>query len=109
VATVQLWADVLAALPRLTRPARLARLPRALPIHLIAGTRDPVSNGTRALRSLLAAYRAAGLSRVSHRFYEGARHELFHESNRDAVIADLLSWLDDLARHGSLEPRQGDG
>jgi alpha-beta hydrolase superfamily lysophospholipase len=26
--------------------------------------------------------------------YEGARHEVFNETNKDEVIADLVEWID---------------
>lgn len=91
--TVQLWIDLLDALPTIADPAAQARIPKHLPIYVIAGTRDPVSRNTAGLRQLLGAYKAAGLDRVEHRFYEDARHEIFNETNRDEVTADLLAWL----------------
>jgi alpha-beta hydrolase superfamily lysophospholipase len=93
-ATVQLWIDMLDALAEIARPARQARIPKRLPVYVIAGLRDPVSDGTKGLRQLLAAYRAAGLERVTHRFYPDGRHELFNEVNRDEVTRDLVTWLD---------------
>lgn len=96
-ATVQLWIDLLDALPKITDPARQARIPKRLPIWVIAGTRDPVSDDTKGILQLLAAYRAAGLERVEHRFYEGARHEILNETNRDEVTANLIGWLDRVA------------
>lgn len=92
-ATVQLWIDLLDALAEIARPARQARIPKRLPVYVIAGARDPVSANTKGLRQLLAAYRAAGLERVTHRFYPEARHELFNEVNRDEVTRDLVAWL----------------
>lgn len=93
-ATVQLWIDLVDALAALARPALQARIPKRLPIYVIAGARDPVSTNTKGLRQLLAAYRVQGLERVAHRFYAEARHELFNETNRDDVIRDLVAWLE---------------
>jgi len=92
--TVQTWIDLLQALGPLSRPEMQARIPKHLPIWIIAGSEDPVSENTRGLQQLLAAYAQAGLKRVEHRFYPGARHELFNETCRDEVVADLLTWLD---------------
>jgi alpha-beta hydrolase superfamily lysophospholipase len=94
VATVQLWIDLLDALAEVARPARQARIPKDLPIYVIAGARDSVSENTKGLQQLLAAYRAQGLERVTHRFYAEARHELFNELNRDEVTRDLVLWLE---------------
>jgi alpha-beta hydrolase superfamily lysophospholipase len=95
IATTQAWIDLLDALRQIARPELQALIPKRLPIHIISGSTDPVSDGTKRLQQLLAAYRGAGLERVTHRFYEGARHELFNETNRDEVTRDLILWLDD--------------
>jgi len=97
-ATVQVWVDLLDALGGIASPARQARIPKRLPILVIAGDRDPVSRNTKGLEQLLAAYRTAGLERVSHRFYAGARHELFNETNRDEVTRDVIAWMDEVLR-----------
>jgi alpha-beta hydrolase superfamily lysophospholipase len=36
----------------------------------------------------------AGLTDVTLVVYPEARHEVFNETNRDEVVADLLAWLD---------------
>jgi alpha-beta hydrolase superfamily lysophospholipase len=96
--TVQLWVDLIDALHEIARPERQARIPKHLPVYVIAGTCDPVGSFTQGLGQLLGAYRAAGLRRVTHDFYPGARHELFNETNRDDVTRDLICWLDALNR-----------
>jgi alpha-beta hydrolase superfamily lysophospholipase len=90
------WRDMFVALGRLHEKEALAAIPKALPIYIIAGANDAVSNNTKGLDKLIAAYRAAGLTEVNHRYYEGARHELLNESNRDEVTDDLLIWLENL-------------
>ena len=37
-------------------------------------------------------YRSAGLTSIAHDFYTGGRHEMLHETNRRAVITNLLVW-----------------
>jgi len=92
--TVQSWIDLLDGLDVMARPENQARIPKALPILAIAGTHDPVSAGGKGVRQLLDAYAAAGLTRVEHKFYDQARHELLNETNRDAVTADIIGFLD---------------
>ncbi len=96
--SVQLWIDLLDALPEVARPARQARIPKSLPIYVVAGSRDPVSEDTKGLVRLLGAYRSAGLARVTHRFYPEARHELFNETNREEATRDLVAWLDGVVK-----------
>jgi alpha-beta hydrolase superfamily lysophospholipase len=97
-ASIQLWIDLLDALAEIASPLRQSHIPKGLPIHVIAGSRDPVGANTRSVDQLLAAYRRAGLERVTHRFYPEARHELFNETNRDEVTRDLIAWLDGAVR-----------
>jgi alpha-beta hydrolase superfamily lysophospholipase len=90
-----LWVDLLAACGGLRGGARLSRIPRALPVLLIAGSADPVSQGARGPELLAAAYRGAGLKDVDLRIYENGRHELLNEipECRDRVTAELTEWM----------------
>ena len=38
-------------------------------------------------------FRDAGVRDVTVRLYPGARHELFNETNRDEITAELIDWL----------------
>ncbi|MBX0301704.1 lysophospholipase [Cryobacterium sp. 1639] len=76
----------------LGRPAR--RLPAGLPLLIQVGGDDPVG-GERSARKLTESYtRRSGLTDVRLIVYPGARHEVFNETNRDQVLADLVGWLD---------------
>lgn len=101
-ASVQLWIDLLDGWEAVSNAKHRERVPKLLPIYVIAGRRDPVSGNTRQLEAWLVDYRAAGFSKLEHRFYPEARHELFNEINRDEVTADLLRWLKQLL--GSVRP-----
>ena len=90
-----LWASLLTAGASLRDPQRLSRIPKALPVLLIAGSDDAVSGGARGPELLAQAYRSAGLNDVSVKIYAGGRHELLNEipQCRDQVTAELLGWL----------------
>ncbi|KQV06500.1 alpha/beta fold hydrolase [Leifsonia sp. Root112D2] len=76
----------------LGRPAR--GLPARLPLLIQVGADDPVG-GIRSNERLAESYRSrSGLTDVTLQVYEGARHEIYNETNRDEVIADLVAWLD---------------
>jgi alpha-beta hydrolase superfamily lysophospholipase len=93
-ATVQLWVDLLDGWAAVSTAEHRRQVPKTLPLYVIAGGHDPVSGGTRQLEPWLADYHAAGFTNLKHRFYSEARHELFNETNRDEVTADLIAWLD---------------
>ncbi|BCS31926.1 hypothetical protein TBR22_A11290 [Luteitalea sp. TBR-22] len=96
--TTQAWVDFLEGKAVLGQDALLRGIPVGLPVHLIAGDRDPVGERGRGVRRLYDAYVGAGLTRVSLRLYPGARHELVNETNRDEVTADLIAWLDGVTK-----------
>jgi alpha-beta hydrolase superfamily lysophospholipase len=91
--TAQSWCDFLDGRGALATKDQLARIPKDLPIRLLAGERDPVGGNGRGPQRLVEAYRAAGLGEVSLRLYPGARHEIFNETNRAEVFAELVAWL----------------
>jgi alpha-beta hydrolase superfamily lysophospholipase len=72
----------------------VARLPDGLPVLLLSGQRDPVGGSEAAQVTALAGLlRRRGLP-VEQHVYPDARHEVFNETNRDEVTADLLTWLE---------------
>jgi alpha-beta hydrolase superfamily lysophospholipase len=75
------------------RPSR--GLPETLPMLILVGSDDTVG-GERSARMLVRAYsNRSGLRDIRLIVYPGARHEVFNETNRDEVFADLISWLDE--------------
>ncbi len=62
------------------------------PVLVIAGDQDPAAAMGAHATTLAEALRAAGTP-VDLRLYQGARHELLNETNRDEVVADILDWL----------------
>lgn len=75
-------------------PARLAAMRPDLPVYVAVGEADPVGGPVVAPEALVQRYRDAGLRDVTLRIWEGARHEILNETNRDEVVDDLLAWLD---------------
>lgn len=73
-------------------------IPHDVPVLLQVGSDDSLG-GPRSVEKLAAAYRRrGGLTDVVVRVYEGARHEIYNETNRDEVLADLVAWLGRIAR-----------
>ncbi len=69
------------------------QIPASLPVYVFSGSDDPVHRDGKNLARMLKRYRRH-LQRVDYRLYEGGRHEMFNETNRDEVVQDLLAWLD---------------
>jgi len=75
-------------------PDRLAGIRKDLPVHIMVGDQDPVNGQLALVDVLVERLRAAGLTDVTLTVWPDARHEIFNETNRDEVEADLLAWLE---------------
>ena len=59
------------------------------------GSDDTVGGERSALKLAKAYMRRSGLRDIRLIVYPGARHEVFNETNRAEVMADLVAWLDE--------------
>ena len=73
-----------------------AKIPKDLPIYMIAGEKDPVGGFSAAVMQLIERYQQLGLTNVTYKFYPDARHEVLNETNRDEVQLDVLKWMENL-------------
>ena len=96
--TNQLWIDLLGGLQQISKASNLAQIDPGLPLLIIGGECDPVSEGKR-LTDLARALRNAGNRQLQLNLYPQARHELFNETNRDEVMADVIKWLNQALSH----------
>lgn len=84
--------------PRLADPEALAGIRSDLPILLVSGDADPLAGGGQLVEVLGQRYRDAGVADVTVRLFPGARHEIFNETNRDEVLADVVAFIRDALR-----------
>jgi alpha-beta hydrolase superfamily lysophospholipase len=78
----------------LADPTALASIRSDLPLLVVSGSEDPLAGGGQLVEALGQRYRDAGLRDVTVKLYDGARHELLNEINRDEVTSDVVAWLD---------------
>jgi alpha-beta hydrolase superfamily lysophospholipase len=79
--------------PRAADVSALAQIRKDLPLLMISGSDDPLAGGLALVDLVAQRYRDAGLTDVTTNWYDGARHELLNETNRDEVTADVIAWL----------------
>lgn len=97
VPTVSLFEDLVRGATEANRVGTLARMDPWLPVLIASGTADPLAP---KVPDVAGRMRRAGTREVTLRLYPEARHELFNETNREEVLADLLDWLE-VALRGS--------
>ncbi len=68
-------------------------LAKDVPLLIMIGNEDPLGGEESVTRLATAYAQRSGLTDVTVEVYSEARHEVFNETNRDEVLADLLGWL----------------
>jgi len=81
------------AAARTADPEALGQIRDGFPLYVLAGSADPINIGLQWLEILVDRYRDHGLE-VTAKYYDEGRHEMFNETNRAEVFADLIAWLD---------------
>jgi alpha-beta hydrolase superfamily lysophospholipase len=79
------------SLKMLGKPSKSVR--SELPILVQVGDADPIG-GEYSNKALVEAYRKnSGIEDIELFVYHEARHEIYNELNKEAVIQDLIDWI----------------
>lgn len=71
-----------------------SKVPQDIPILIISGAMDPVGNYGEGLKEVHAKLLESGHSKAQLKLYEGGRHEILNEVNKDEVYADILAFIE---------------
>ncbi|MEX2460662.1 MAG: alpha/beta fold hydrolase [Paenibacillaceae bacterium] len=93
--TASFFRDFFLFLQEIYQIQGLRRIPRQLPQYLFSGALNPVGHKSMGVKKLIVTYEELQLQDITYRFYEGGRHEMLNEINRDEVTQDLLAWLEE--------------
>lgn len=75
------------------RQSVIDAVPKELPVLFLAGADDPVGDYGRAVREVYDKFVAHGMQHVSIKLYEGARHEILNETEREQVYDEVTAFL----------------
>ena len=80
---------------RLNDKKMTSTFPKNLPILIVSGTKDPVGGFEAGIRKVYESFIEKGATNVTLNLYEGARHEVLNEINREEVYQDIERWMAD--------------
>lgn len=66
-----------------------------VPVLIMSGTDDPIGGYGKGPMQLYRGMNAHGFTDVEVRLFDGARHELLHETNALEVFDEIADWLGD--------------
>lgn len=94
--TASFFYDMTHGLKQIHKPANIKKISTELPIFFIYGTDDPVGSYGKTIKKLFAIYKKNGIKNLSIKSYEGDRHEIFNEDDKDVVEKDVINWFNSL-------------
>lgn len=100
--TVSAYYELFSMLEECNSNRWYAGMPKELPIYLLSGEKDPVGAMGDGPREVYRRLLEAGCQQTELKLYPNGRHEMFNETEKEEVKADLLRWLDGVI--GNPEP-----
>ena len=96
ICSISFYQNLTCGMAKMGKPELIRKISRDLPIYIQGGSMDPVSEMGKGLYALRDQYIGLGLSRVELDVYDGARHEIFNETNRMEVYRNTLAFIDSI-------------
>ncbi len=92
--TVNAYYHMFSGIQEAQKMSRMEKIPNQLPMFLVSGALDPVGANGKGVKKAYQSYKRANMSDIMMQLYEGDRHEILNELDRDEVYADLLTWME---------------
>ena len=80
-----IWYDI--------KMSNIRRMNMDIPVIFVSGDQDPVGLFGKGVRISYEKFKAAGVKDLSIKLYEGDRHEILNELDREVVYNDLYNWM----------------
>lgn len=91
--TVNGFRTLFTLLDRQNKMKNLEKMPKELPVMIIAGSEDPVGNCGKGEIYVKNQYEKLGMKDVFFKLYDGLKHEIFNEKEKEMVFEDIYSWI----------------
>ncbi len=101
VSPINFFYEMFKGLKGLYKDERLNKINKALPILVLSGNMDPVGKYGKSVTRLYNQYKDLEIQDLSLKLFDGGRHELLNEINKEEVYEFILGWLDERLKGGS--------
>ena len=91
--TVNGYKTLFEAINFIQKNENIERIPKNLPILIMSGDEDPVGNYGKGVKMVYDRLKKSGLTNVDITLYEGGRHEMLNEVEREKVFDDIIMWI----------------
>lgn len=94
--TAAFYSDLIRLTCYADTPSRIAHTRRDLNILFVSGSNDPVGGYGHGVSSVFETFQSLGFTNTDCTIYDECRHELLNELNYDAIMTDIVNWIDRL-------------
>lgn len=88
------YRDLFSSLKFVSQNDWAGKVEKDMPIFLIAGQEDPVGTYGEGVKKVYEMLKDSGHTDVQLKLYQGDRHEILNELDRDTVAADIIAFAD---------------
>ncbi len=78
---------------RSEKKSNIEKIPKNLPVLFLSGTADPVGDYGNGPKLAYEAMKAAGIKEAALKLYDGGRHEIINEIDKEIVYGDIYKFL----------------
>jgi len=94
IPTHQFFVDLTEGLLTISKPSEVAKIRKDLPVLFMSGNEDPIGGkNARGVFKAAAQMQKAGMEKVAVFIFEGMRHEILNEKNKQYVYRVITRWL----------------
>ena len=91
--STSVFIDILKGSKKINQKTTFEATPKHLPIYIFSGDKDPVGEMGTGVKKVARQYEKAGINDLTLKIYEGGRHEMLNEINKEEVERDFINWL----------------
>ena len=91
--TNQFFADLAHGVLLVNNVERMKKMNKKTPILLMSGTDDPVGNYGKGVEEVFQKMKSVGIEDIKMHLFDGGRHEMLNEINRDEVYLFIDNWI----------------
>lgn len=92
--TLSAYRDLFSVIDFVSKVHNIESIRKSIPVLFIAGNMDPVGNFGKGVEEVYNKFKSAGIRDVSLKLYDGKRHEILNEVDKEEVYKDVVLWVE---------------
>ena len=91
----QFFYDLAGGILEINKKSNINKVNKKTPVLFVSGSMDPVGNYGKGPAEVLEKHNASGVTDLAIHLFEGGRHEILNETNREEIYGFIVQWLNE--------------